>query len=172
MQNFNVKLLGFYIVAIGFVVFLFKTVTTYGETALKAPANIAGRYRFPADRLPGCLKSEALLLTLQQSGIYINASLWSTKDEKQSAISTTEERPSLSGKFQNQKIRLSGSVPHILACQRASGKAGGVYSPSIQIEGAIVEETFTGTIRVSPDTKPTKFTAHREEIIQQPKSEH
>ena len=74
-SHFNFKSLTFYGVAIGFVLILFNLVTRYGEANLKAPARIDGRYRLSIAQLPDCLKSADPVLTIQQSGIYLNGFL-------------------------------------------------------------------------------------------------
>jgi hypothetical protein len=44
---------------------LFKAVTTYGESNLKAPAEISDRYRLMfADNLPNCEKLDDLMLNI------------------------------------------------------------------------------------------------------------
>lgn len=55
MSHFNLKSLAFYGVAIGSVLVLFKTVTAYGESNLKAPDKIGGIYRLEAQNLPECI---------------------------------------------------------------------------------------------------------------------
>lgn len=61
--------------AISSVVVLFKVVTAYGETNLKAPPAIGGPYRISTQNLPGCLKANRLVLNIKQSSIYLFGSL-------------------------------------------------------------------------------------------------
>ena len=62
MNNLNFKSLGFYGIAITSVLLLFKTVTAYGETNLKAPPVINGSYRLALDQnLSNCQPPEPLL---------------------------------------------------------------------------------------------------------------
>jgi hypothetical protein len=68
MNHLSLKSLAFYGVAIGSVALLFKVVSAYGETNLKAAPAIGGSYRFDAKSLPECLKSDSLVLTIEQSG--------------------------------------------------------------------------------------------------------
>ncbi|MBC6435921.1 hypothetical protein FM036_43120, partial [Nostoc sp. HG1] len=50
----------------------------YGENNLKAPPPINGLYRLTlSENLPNCEKSDTLTLKIQQSGIYLNASVLS-----------------------------------------------------------------------------------------------
>ncbi len=80
MNNLNFKSLGFYGIAITSVLLLFKTVTAYGETNLKAPPVINGSYRLALDQnLSNCQPPEPLILNIQQSGIYFNAFLLPAK---------------------------------------------------------------------------------------------
>ena len=72
-MKLNFKSLAFYAGSIGFVVALFSFATAYGEANLKAPNKLEGRYRIAAQSLPGCLKADALILTIQQSR---NLSQW------------------------------------------------------------------------------------------------
>ncbi len=75
MGHFNHKSLTFYGVMIGSVLVLFKIVSFYGESSLKAPPNIAGNYLLANENLPDCLKSEKLSLAIAQSGIYLTGRL-------------------------------------------------------------------------------------------------
>ena len=59
MTHFNLKSLTFYGGAITAVVVLFEVVTAYGESNLKAPINIDGRYRLSYTQQPDCLNSNA-----------------------------------------------------------------------------------------------------------------
>ena len=83
MSHFNLKSLAFYGIAISSVVVLFKVVTAYGETNLKAPPPIGGPYRISAQNLPGCLKADTLVLNIKQSGIYLFGSLLPAKTTAQ-----------------------------------------------------------------------------------------
>jgi hypothetical protein len=55
--------------------YFLKFVTAYGETNLKAAPAIAGDYRFDAQNWPECLKSDSLVLTIEQSGVYLSGNL-------------------------------------------------------------------------------------------------
>ncbi|MFN6572721.1 hypothetical protein [Dendronalium sp. ChiSLP03b] len=112
MNHFNFKSLAFYGVAIGSVLLLFKVVTAYGENNLKAPPTINGRYRLTlAENFPNCAKLAPLMLDIQQSGIYLNASLLPAN-----ANADTEEQHSLTGIFKNQQSSLSGKVDRYILC--------------------------------------------------------
>jgi hypothetical protein len=105
MSHFNVKTLSFYGIAIGSVLLLFKTVSAYGETKLKAPPNINGSYQLiQAENLPACFQDRQLTLNVEQSGIYLfgNLSLKNTSEQQK-----IEEIP-LSGNFKEHQIVMSG----------------------------------------------------------------
>ena len=156
--HFNYKSLAFYAVAIGTVVILFSVVTAYGESRLKAPANIEGRYKIPAESLPGCLQAEPLVLTVQQSGEYLHGSLLPEPKEGQKAAKASEKKASLNGIWENQKLVLSGPVKHLKSCNLqdaqagTSGRAEGDRVPEVNIEGAIEEKTLKGQITITPSS--------------------
>lgn len=155
MSHFSLKSLAFYGLAIGLVVVLFKAVTTYGTT-MKAPPPIDGRYRITTQNLPGCLNSEKLLLIIQQSGVYLNASLVSVKSEEQLA-KAAEEKPSLTGKWNNQNqtqpLNLTGSFNKIKKCE----------NQSVSIRGVVNGKTLKGQIKLNTTTPLVGFTAEKEE---------
>lgn len=155
MSHFSLKSLTFYGVAIAFVVVLFKVVTAYGETNLKAPAPIDGRYRINAKTFPGCLKSDSLVLIIQQSGIYLNGALLPVRKGKKSQ-NPGEEKPSLTGKWnkknQNLPLTLSGAVPHLTKCQ----------NQSVVIQGLADGKILKGRIKESSNPQVVEFSATRE----------
>lgn len=161
MSHLSVKSLAFYGSAIALVVLLFKGVTTYGTT-MKAPPPIDGRYRITTQNLPGCLKSEKLLLIIQQSGVYLNGSLVSVKTEEQLA-KAMEKKPSLTGKWNNenktQPLNLTGSLNQINECQ----------NQSVSIRGVINGKTFKGQIKLETIPQIVGFTAEKEKPEKSPK---
>ena len=160
MSHFNLKSLSFYGVAIGSVVILFNVVSAYGESKLKAPPAIDGRYRISAENLPECLKSQALILNIQQSGIYLSGSLLSAGNRAHSET-TAEENPSLTGLWQNEQLNLSGSVPHVTTCN----------NPAVTIQGRLEEKNIAGKMHLSSIPGKVEFTA-QPEPVQQQKKEH
>ncbi|HLO51505.1 MAG TPA: hypothetical protein VK211_24035 [Kamptonema sp.] len=171
MPRFNLKLLTFYAVTIGFVVVLFKVVTAYGESNLKAPPPISGHYRIQAQNLPGCLKAEALVLSISQSGIYLNGSLLPDNGGGESEINS-EEKPSLVGKWENKELMLSGSVPHLIACDRAADTTKGSSETLVRIQGVIEGDILKGKIVESSVSQSIDFSAQREAMVKKPKKEH
>jgi hypothetical protein len=104
MSHFNTKSLSFYGVAISSVLLLFKTVSAYGETNLKAQPNINGTYQFvQTENLPDCLQEKQLNLNIEQSGIYLFGNL-AVQSESEGE---TGEIP-LSGDFKENQIIMSG----------------------------------------------------------------
>jgi hypothetical protein len=168
MSHFNLKSLAFYGIAIGSVAVLFKVVTAYGETNLKAPPAIAGSYRFDPRNLPKCLKSDALVLTIEQSGVYLNGYLRSgssVSDPKKNA----EGKSSLTGKWENQGLNLSGLVPNLAGCggeKTANGKS------FVKLRGNVEGENLKGKISLTDNVAATDFTAQREAAAKQEKKAH
>lgn len=115
MSHFNVKTLTFYGVAIASVLVLFKTVTAYGESNLQAPPVIGDRYRLTlTNNLPNCKKLDSLILKIQQSGIYLNASLLPA-----TVNVDTEKSLPLTGIFTNKQFNLVGKIDTTILCNVA-----------------------------------------------------
>ena len=136
-NHFSLKSLSFYGGAIAFVVVLFSVVTTYGESKLKASQKIDGRYQIPAQDLPGCLKSEQLILLVQQSGIYLTGSLLAS-ETAETLGKRAAERPSMTGDWDNQRLSLHGDASFLPKCQGA-----------VTIQGAIAQQTLNGTLNLN-----------------------
>jgi hypothetical protein len=172
MSHFNLKSLTFYGVAIAAVVILFNVVTAYGKANLKAQPKIDGRYRISAENLPGCLKSDALLLNIKQSGIYLNGSILPA--QKNTQLETlAEEKPSLNGELSHPKLSLSGSLPWVSSCNNAAVQANASGHPlSVKIQGIVQGETLTGQITLSSMPMAAEFTAGRETPVEKPGNEH
>jgi hypothetical protein len=157
--------LTFYGGAISAVLILFKAVTAYGESNLKAPTDIDGLYRLSYTQQPGCSKSNAPVLTIQQSGIYLNGSLLPTPTSVQQP--TSAEESSLTGQMSNQHLNLAGKVPKSTLCTNVSqGEASNQIednSPiSVRIQSRVQENTLEGQISVIRIPKFIEFTAQRE----------
>lgn len=172
MSHFSLKSLSFYGVAIGSVVLLFNGVTAYGEANLKAPPKMDGRYRISAQNLPGCLKADALLLNIKQSGIYLNGSILPAKKNPQ-LETLAQEKPSLNGEFKSPNLSLSGSAPWIASCNNAVRQAEASGQPlSVKIQGIVKGKTLTGQISLSSMPIVAEFTAEQEIQEKQAGSEH
>lgn len=168
MSHFSLKSLTFYGVAISSVVVLFKVVTAYGETHLKAPPAIGGSYQINAQKLPGCLKSKVLVLDIQQSGIYLFGALLPAKTDVKTAT-VAEEKPSLNGRYSNQQLNLEGAVPSVSKCNKADGSEGTI---SVKIQGIVKGKTLVGKVALSSIPTAVQFTAQREEPVEQSGNKH
>ncbi|KAM3092214.1 hypothetical protein ACKFKG_23225 [Phormidesmis sp. 146-35] len=153
----NLKSLTFYVGSIGIVVALFSFTTAYGEANLKASTKIEGRYRIPAQNLPGCLKDDdPVVLMIQQSGVYLSASLLS-KNETSQTITAARKKPSLSGTWEEQKLELSGLLSYLDDCQK-----DGERSPTVKIEGTFSQNNLRGKIRLDSSLTGINFTGKRD----------
>lgn len=151
-SHFNLKSLAFYGVAIGSVLLLFKAVTAYGESNLKAPIAIDGRYRLSfAPNVPNCLKSNDLVLIIEQSGIYLNGSLLPVAPNTQTAV-PADGKPSLTGLLSNQQLDLSGTVPSSALCS----------SNTVKIQSRVEEKNLEGKIALILIPQTIEFTAQKE----------
>ncbi|WP_310426893.1 hypothetical protein [Chamaesiphon sp. VAR_48_metabat_135_sub] len=121
--------------AIGSAILFFNFVTSYGEANIKAPTAIAGNYLITAQNLPACLQQKQLLLKLQQSGIYLNASLINNPKE---TISDRDIRPTLSGKLRDRQLELIGLLPTAICPQSLQLQiVGSLVEPAKQLEGKL-----------------------------------
>ena len=159
-NHFTLKSLSFYGGAIAFVVILFSIVTAYGETNLKAPQKIDGRYQVPAQALRGCLKSEQLILLVQQSGIYLTGSLL-TADTVDTLGKRATERPAMTGNWENQRLTLHGDASYLPKCQG-----------EVKIQGTIAQQALNGTLNLSTVSGDMPFTAKLEAPPPQPAHGH
>ncbi|MBW4526975.1 MAG: hypothetical protein KME18_17600 [Phormidium tanganyikae FI6-MK23] len=148
---FSAKWLMFYGSTIAFVIALFSIATNYGEANLKAQPKISGRYKITAKDLPGCLKSKTLILSIEQSGIYLNGSLLESTHSTQEQTAL-RKKPSLTGTFRQQNLELSGNAAQIQGCE----------SDTIAIQSAIVQNTLNGEL--SLNNTAVNFVAQPEEI--------
>jgi hypothetical protein len=146
MSHFSLKSLTFYGVAIGTVAILFKAITAYGETNLKAPPAINGNYSLDGTTLPGCLKSQGVKLVVLQSGIYLNGAINPTSNEA-TAPNPRREKPTLIGRFQNGELSLSGTLPELPACSASA-------SNKLTLQGRVAEEILQGQIQLGDQSAP------------------
>lgn len=173
-EHFKPKTLSFYAIMIGSVTLLFNLVAAYGEKNLKAPPNFGGRY-VSTQAPPGCPDSTQLVLTIQQSGVFLNGLLQLQEASAATATAagetSSEERLSLSGRWSEQQINLTGTTDAFDACR----SPGATYPmPTIvTIQGQVDQlsasqspqthtpTTFTGELTI--DEPPAwSFTAQRQ----------
>jgi hypothetical protein len=171
-SHFNLKSLTFYGVAISLVLILFNVVTIYGETQLQAPVPIDGRYRLSyTQNLPNCLKSDALVLDIEQSGIYLNGSLLPARTDTQ-RVRAGEKQASLSGQFSNQQLSLAGTVPSLTLCNKPVSQPETSARPqenspiSVRIQSRVEGKNLEGKMALSGIPEAIGFTAQRETPVQ------
>ena len=164
MNHLSLKSLAFYGIAIGSVALLFKVVSAYGETNLNAAPAIGGSYRFDAQSLPECLKSDALVLTIDQSGVYLSGNLRSGSSEGDRE-KRAEETPSLVGKWETEGLSLSGAVPNLTGCSDATATG---QNSSVRMRGIVEGESLKGKISLTDKAAATDFTAQREAAAETP----
>lgn len=157
MNNFNVKSLTFYGITIGSVLLLFKTVTAYGENNLKAPPVIDGRYLLTlATSLPSCETADTLVLNMQQSGIYLNASLLPVNPN-----ADTEQQLSLTGILKNQQVSFSGKINPEILCHHSNSQVYPSKSATMQMQ-LIDQGKVKGQLTVNGIPQTFKFTATKQ----------
>lgn len=154
MNHFNVKSLSFYGIAISSVLLLFKTVTAYGEKNLQAPPVVNGNYQLKlAENLPNCKNLDHLVLNIQQSGIYLNASLF-----PENANTDLKKQPTLTGILKNQQLNLSGKVAPEILCYQPNSQAYPSQSVIMQMQLAD-RGKITGQLTLNNTSQTLKFIA-------------
>jgi len=157
-SHFSFKSLSFYAVAIGSVLILFNVVTTYGESKLKAPSAIGGRYRLAfANSLPGCAKPEPLLLVVDQSGVYANGVILPASTTTENPMSAAEKL-TLTGLFKDKQLNLSGTVPQAVLCNQSSASGTKAIAINSRIEG----DKMVGEIAQGAQPQKNQFTAQKQ----------
>ncbi|BAY66260.1 hypothetical protein NIES22_63730 [Calothrix brevissima NIES-22] len=158
MNNSKFKSVTFYGATIAGVLILFKVVSAYGETSLKAPPAINNHYRLALqEAIPNCEKPEQLILNMQQSGIYLNASFLPANTESESPNSDSTNNH-LSGILSNQELNLSGRIDKSIFCQISNPKDNYIHSVKMQMQ-LINQGNFIGQFSLSGSTRVFKFTA-------------
>ena len=157
MQNlFSLKWLSFYGTTIAIVIALFSVTTQYGETRLKAPPKIAGRYQIDAKTLPGCLQNKTLVLTIEQSGIYLSGSILET-DASMRTETAAKKKPALMGLWSETGISLSGLPDPLQACE--------LQNTTVEIRGRVEQEVLQGEMKLG--SARSQFIAQREPTSEQ-----
>jgi hypothetical protein len=152
--NFNFKYLAISGIAIASALICFKTVTTYGENHLNATSLIKNRYTLNlSQNLPNCQKSHKLVLSIQQSGIYINAALLPVNSNLNPKTQLT-----LTGKFKNQKLQLSGNINTSTLCQNPSVQNNQLQPVTIQMS-QLNQNSISGQLKINNIAKTIQFTA-------------
>lgn len=138
MPHCNQRSLIFYGVAIGSVVILFRLVTWYGTTHLRAPASIYGDYGLTLSPSPPCLQADSLVLTIQQSGTYLNGRLEGLDPDRSTKRQEDLTFP-LKGQWRPPVVTLQGQLSGVDIC--------GQDPPGIEISGIFTGDVLVGQIR-------------------------
>lgn len=152
MSHFNAKTLSFYGIAIGSVLLLFKTVSAYGETKLKAPPNIDGSYQFlQAENLPACLQDQQLTLNVEQSGVYLFGNLAIAPPGEKSSVHSDPAVQAKSGKPSEEsviEIPFNGSFKDNQITMSGKGKVANCDSGvQLTIQGQHQDGNFVGQLK-------------------------
>jgi hypothetical protein len=169
MNIFSARSIGLYTVAIGSAIGFFNLVTSYGEANIKAPIAVAGNYLIASQDLPGCLQHKAVLLKLQQSGVYLNASLMTIDvannsdlqniTDRAATTSSTNLRPTFSGRLHdNRQLDLSGSLPPASCPVPAQLRISGSIVSSSPTDGKLRGQLWL-TNKDGVQGSPVNFTA-------------
>ncbi|MFM7574381.1 MAG: hypothetical protein ACKO4S_14795 [Snowella sp.] len=159
MGHFNHKSLTFYGVMIGSVLVLFKIVSVYGESSLKAPPNIAGNYLLENENLPDCLKSEKLSLAIAQSGIYLTGRL-TTQTQTIKLNGLLDNASSDQASRRSQPFSLVGKTEQLGDCPQPADNASSTIQLQTQFQNkrlvgqmqwSNLKLNFTGTHQNLPD---------------------
>jgi hypothetical protein len=157
MNVFSAKSIGLYSLAVGSAIGFFQIVTSYGEAQIAAPIAVSGNYLITAQNLPDCLQQKQLILKLQQSGVYLNASIVKNTPE---ITSTRDTRPTFSGRLQERKLSLSGTLPPEICPQPSQLQiTGSISKTSTQIDRP---QLLQGQLRITngnlEPASPVSFT--------------
>jgi hypothetical protein len=173
MNVFSAKSIGLYALAIASAIGFFNLVTSYGEANIKAPKPMAGTYEIVSENLPGCLQHKTLLFNIKQSGIYLNANLTTLDGLKPAAASapqdrstsTTDARPTFSGRLQGQQLDLSGLVPTTICPISSQLRLSGSFAHSGDRNGQKLLGKLWLTDRNQPQGSPINFTATQQLLV-------
>lgn len=157
MKTIKSKLLWFYGGTLGFVIVLFQGITHYGNTKLAAAPNINGRYLSTA-AMPGCPESSRVLLTLLQSGVYLNGAIDLVENTAVIEESTSESTPPLSGQLAQQQVTLDGSTAALSSCQPATQQVQVIGTVAVDADKKLA---FTGTVSLDNNVQPWQIKALR-----------
>lgn len=150
----------FYGATILVVLGLFRLTSAYGESNLKAPPNLNGRYLSTA-ALPGCPETSRIAVTIQQSGVYLNGAL-ELQQEGTKPPPLQPEYLTLNGRWQ-QQLTLLGQTNALTTCQNNLAQA------NIALQGTITQDpeaVLNGQLSIN-QAQPWQFTAKREALPKQ-----
>ncbi len=165
MKSSQLKHLAFYGGAISLVLGLFTVVTSYGEAHLKTAPGIEGSYVLKLPMSATCGGGTPVMLTLQQSGVYVAAALVNPAlPRSQTALKSM----TLSGQWRDRQLNLTGKVPVGVLCGNPKDKA----AIAVKIEGVIAPQQksskpspLTGTL--SLNSALSSLMAQRQPVLKE-----
>jgi hypothetical protein len=153
-NTFNFKSLTISGIAIATVIILFRTVTAYGENNLRATPLINKHYHLTlTHNLPKCEKINTVVLEIQQSGIYLNASLLALTNNID-----TQQQPALTGTLNHQQLELSGNIDSSVFCTTSTYNNNQTQPTTILIS-QLNKDQITGQIKIKNIPTTLEFTA-------------
>lgn len=117
------------------VLLLFKFVTSYGKNNLKAASAIGGEYLIDHQYLPDCFSENPVNLKIDQSGIYLFATL-----TQQPSL---EADLDLNGFLKDQELSLKGKIPVPESC---ANQSPGSKFWEVRIQGRVQGQKLIGQI--------------------------
>jgi len=154
----------FYIVTLATVLGLFQLTVAYGETHLKAPPNLNGRY-LSTTVPPGCPSNRSVAITIQQSGIYLNGAIELAPATGQPPSEPIQsEQLTLIGHWRQQQVMLAGHSPALPVCGAAASTVNLAASFQPPATSPATEAALVGQLNLS-NTQPWSFTAVRQAAI-------
>jgi hypothetical protein len=171
MTLFSAKSIGLYSLAIGSAIGFFNIVTSYGEANIKAPLLVAGNYLITSPNLPACFQQKQLVLKVQQSGMYLNASIATAS---QTSGADREDRPTFSGRLHDLQLDLNGQMPADICPQgsqlKISSKISKVRSTSDRERlKSDIDRQLQGQLWLKTPTEPTAKSIAFTGILQPPR---
>lgn len=161
MSNFNRKTASFYGITIVFVLILFKVITAYGEANLKPSPTIGGSYKLAIVPQANCSNPEKLLLVIEQSGVYLGATLL-PNDSSQALVEYPKFFP-LRGKWKEAQLTLTGTIANLHICGSPSLATASSQQKNlpttIEIQAAFSGESLQGQMTLNSQAESLKFTA-------------
>jgi hypothetical protein len=155
IRSLKPRLLLFYGGSLVFVIALFHVVSRYGETRQAAP-NIDGQY-LSTTAMPGCPEASRVVVSIFQSGIYLNGAIALQSSEIQEPQKASQSLPPLSGQWQNQQVRLEGRTLPLCATRQTAQPI--VIEGQVAASSTTSPATLTGVI--SGAGQPWTFTGQR-----------
>lgn len=167
MRATQLRFLLFYSVTLLAVLLLFRWTTAYGEANLQAPPNINGRY-VTTEPPPGCPADRRLMMTIQQSGIYLNGAL-TLVNATADTTSSTPEQLTFIGRWQPQ-LSLTGRTQALATCRLDDSALPATWKATIvpQPDGALANP-IVGELLLE-GMPPWQFTAQHQPIRSQSSS--